>query len=236
MWLPPKVRHLVLINQSPLPPSFLPSSSSPSPTPLLPPHLLSALPIFGEKPACSWDNPKSKTNSQLPSDPWNQRHSQALFEQREKNTSGFSLWKNAYLNCGRIRLRALLGREVRVLWRGGREGFYWRRCGEWKRERSEDACCYSSPCSSMTPSHLPTLADGLWGTTRLCQERMCYGCKLYARWWLGQKYFAADRCLLKSPVSSCLGCVDLACSIFNNLTKMRRYFYFERTRKKLSKF
>lgn len=57
MWLPAKVRHLVLVNHPPL--LFPPSLS------LSPPHLLSTLPIFGEGPACSRDNPKLKTNSQL---------------------------------------------------------------------------------------------------------------------------------------------------------------------------
>lgn len=81
MWFPPKVRHLVLINQSPLPSSFPPRHLLPL-TLLFPPHLHSVLPIFGEKPACSWDNSKLKTNSQLLSQTkgifwgfiWEERH------------------------------------------------------------------------------------------------------------------------------------------------------------------
>lgn len=107
MWLPPKVRHLVLINQSPLPSSFPPLLLFPQPLSFLPIYF----PIFGEKPACSWDNPKLKTNSQLPSEPRNQRHFFKLClrweREKKKKTCGLSLWKNAYLNCGRIRAQSI---------------------------------------------------------------------------------------------------------------------------------
>lgn len=110
MWLAAKVRHLVLINHSPLP-------SLPLYSPLFPPHLLPALPIFGERPACSGDNPKLKTKLAARLGSRKPEHFWALC----LGGGDTHTHKTAYLNCGGIRLRVLLGR------RGGKEVGWWRR-------------------------------------------------------------------------------------------------------------
>lgn len=237
MWLPPKVRHLVLVNQSPLP------SSSPPLLPLLPP--LSFLPIyflyclFLERnlrvPGITLNWKQTHSSHQKPR---NQRHVSGFVwgervREREggkkKNTSGFSLWKNAYLNCGRIRLKALLGREVRVLWRGGRGWFCWRRCGEWKWEKR------ASPSAQML---LLLLSMQLYGSFSPPEPRsfstlallftrvVCVTIVNRMHAAMVQKYSAADRCLLKSSVSSCLECGSV-CSIFNSLSKQKLLLFWK---------
>ena len=147
MWLPPKVRHLVLINQTPLPSSFPPLLRFPPPPPSLsPPRPLSVLPIFGEKPVCSWDNPKLKTNSQLPSEPGERRHFLGFVlveEEKGKNTHTHThththFWLLIVEEClsklwsYQAQSVAKEGGRCMCFERGGREGFCWRRrrCGE----------------------------------------------------------------------------------------------------------
>ena len=140
MWLPPKVRHLVLINQTPLPspPLLLLLLLLFSPLSFLPIHS-PLLPIFGEKPACSWDNPKLKTNSQLPSE--TKGISWALFEKRErererkKNTHFWLLIVEECLSKLWSYQAQSVAREGRYVCLRKRRArgilfFCWRRCGE----------------------------------------------------------------------------------------------------------
>lgn len=129
MRLPPKVRHLVLINQTPLLLLLLPPPLS-----VLLIHFLRCLflernlrvpGINGKQTHSSHQKPKAFLRLRL-----------SRNKKREKeNTPDSSLWKNAYLNCGRIGLKALPGR-----------GRCWGRCGGVKHGRG------ASPFVTLRPS------------------------------------------------------------------------------------
>lgn len=133
-----------------------------------------------------------KTNSQLLSKSRNEKASlRALFEERETKTtptSGFSLWKNAYLNCGDIRLKALLGREVHLLM--GKSEFVV--LAELGSPSAQTLLLASQAlCSWAIIQPWQTGCRKLLSDRTLCVTNI--NCTLAL---MVQKYFAADRCHL----------------------------------------
>lgn len=242
MWLPLKVRHLVLINQTPLPTSFFPSSSPPPPSlsstrfppallpppssTLFPPHPRYVLPIFGEKPVCSWDNLKLKTNSQLPSEA--KGISWALFGKKGGKKTHF--WLLIVEEC-LSKLRSYQAQSVAR--EGGRcmhsaevgEGFFFVADSKWRNKSF--TFCVDAALTALPHLLGLLLAQAGFQLRQSNYRNSCrsvcvtnVNCVLTLMVW---KYFSAGRYPLKPPVGSCLELWSIWCSLSNLSVKRAEY-------------